>query len=910
MQKYFWKRIVLSILFVAIWLSFLYIAHKSHVLWPWDQWSFVHAQGASAWVGAEIGASASATALIWSVGASVGQSAAEAQASAKYIKTVETILKVVYLFMWPFLSIAWAALDNTLVYGQIFYLDTTLRKFRNIMRSFANYTLWFLFVGAIWYSFIKQDAQIIKKVIQRLVISVLLVNMSWWLMAAMIDISTIAIVNFGALPLVAIGEAEEDPIFNHTRYLKSHSYMNRSESTNETQDQVSEIVIHSCAGEENPKKYFLPCWIENNKMIPEWAFGAREPQTWDEYAQRVVDARPAIEWSELTRWMINDKYCVFDNKLITNQFGDDASVENLMKWEAEAKESEAWLKCLTLNDIIVKAEKTSGPLYTLYGSILSMSHIALTPNTWSIRENSLEMLVKAAVWIALIIPLIALAVALLIRVVFLWAFIAFVPLLILAYVFEFKQIDSAMWWKFSMWTVVWLIFLPVFAVFALSVSILFLTLLQNISFIEDKVWPSAEAPVQPDWLPNDMLTAFMWEDVKRNCSDTAAWACCYNFLDIVEVCVTESQRRTWANIALTIPWIVWNVFWIILMRVVIFAVLKSNAITKWAVETIEGFAKKALGTIPIIPVWGWIGLWSAQQAIKEMKTNIPREIQQRQYEQTWIPAMLQWFKSDIAWTPKQQSKNLKGQIQDGNLTLASKEAKWTENNNFNDYNSLVPAFGEQIAKDEKYANAGRARNWSQAFRNEDFVRYLQDNDSYNTDFFNRWEQTRVPERRERSFRMMEDGMKSITDDENTFELPDREDGTRVHYYLHNWNLVRFSGKWEWNDLEMDSEEISALSLRNPLPDTNFASQEEAEALIQVWNDYGSLEDLQASPIARVFGPVLQDTSWINTWAWQATITINNEQRTFNVPVEDGQVRWPIDAWTLKKLGDAPQGSTQ
>jgi hypothetical protein len=58
-------------------------------------------------------------------------------------------LKVIYLIMWPLLAIAGAAMDNSLVYGKLFFLDTMLWKFRNIMRSFANFALGALFMIAV-----------------------------------------------------------------------------------------------------------------------------------------------------------------------------------------------------------------------------------------------------------------------------------------------------------------------------------------------------------------------------------------------------------------------------------------------------------------------------------------------------------------------------------------------------------------------------------------------------------------------------------------------------------------------------------------------------------------------------------------------------------------------------------------
>ena len=62
---------------------------------------------------------------------------------------LETILKVIYIFLWPFLALAGLALDNGLVYGSYFQLDSALFTFRNIIKNFANFALGFLFLRSI-----------------------------------------------------------------------------------------------------------------------------------------------------------------------------------------------------------------------------------------------------------------------------------------------------------------------------------------------------------------------------------------------------------------------------------------------------------------------------------------------------------------------------------------------------------------------------------------------------------------------------------------------------------------------------------------------------------------------------------------------------------------------------------------
>lgn len=59
----------------------------------------------------------------------------------EFADTLEVILKVIYIFMWPLLMLAGLALDNGLVYGSYFQLDSALFTFWNIVKNFANFAL-------------------------------------------------------------------------------------------------------------------------------------------------------------------------------------------------------------------------------------------------------------------------------------------------------------------------------------------------------------------------------------------------------------------------------------------------------------------------------------------------------------------------------------------------------------------------------------------------------------------------------------------------------------------------------------------------------------------------------------------------------------------------------------------------
>jgi len=125
----------------------------------------------------------------------------------------EIILKILYLMLWPLLAIAGASLDNTLVYGDIFYLDKALWQFWQMIRTFANFALGFIFIASIIVSFFGENKKFekisVKTIIKKLFLAGVLVNMSWFIVAALLDLSTVLVFSLGAMPLNVVRDDVE-----------------------------------------------------------------------------------------------------------------------------------------------------------------------------------------------------------------------------------------------------------------------------------------------------------------------------------------------------------------------------------------------------------------------------------------------------------------------------------------------------------------------------------------------------------------------------------------------------------------------------------------------------------------------------------------------------------------------------
>ena len=90
-------------------------------------------------------------------------------------------------------------MSNDMVYGSRFHLDNYLWQMWNIAKNFANFGLLWLLLYKI-FGFITGKEKDVKIVIGKAVIAGILIQMSWFLVGAVADISTIATTALGSFP--------------------------------------------------------------------------------------------------------------------------------------------------------------------------------------------------------------------------------------------------------------------------------------------------------------------------------------------------------------------------------------------------------------------------------------------------------------------------------------------------------------------------------------------------------------------------------------------------------------------------------------------------------------------------------------------------------------------------------------
>ena len=119
------------------------------------------------------------------------------------------ILISILSWVWVILAtLAWKLMTNEFVYGTFLHLDRALWQLWNLVKNFANFTLWFVLVFTIvrnlfaWsFGDSKYDPiKGAKDTIIHTLIAWVLVQMSRFLMAALLDLSTIATAAVWALP--------------------------------------------------------------------------------------------------------------------------------------------------------------------------------------------------------------------------------------------------------------------------------------------------------------------------------------------------------------------------------------------------------------------------------------------------------------------------------------------------------------------------------------------------------------------------------------------------------------------------------------------------------------------------------------------------------------------------------------
>ncbi len=149
--------------------------------------------------------------FVWDVYAQTNTKQTTLDFFTRYLNLIMAMLS----WLWIILAnLAGKLMTNDLVYWSFLHLDASLWTLRNIMKNFANFALWFLVIFAVVRNIFSISDSTSSKwkpkdIIIKTIVAGVLIQMSWFLMWAVVDLATIMTSAVGAFPSQFIASNNE-----------------------------------------------------------------------------------------------------------------------------------------------------------------------------------------------------------------------------------------------------------------------------------------------------------------------------------------------------------------------------------------------------------------------------------------------------------------------------------------------------------------------------------------------------------------------------------------------------------------------------------------------------------------------------------------------------------------------------
>lgn len=544
------------------------------------------------------------------------------------VELFDLILKVIYILLWPLLVVAGWAMDNTLIYGSLFHLDVPLWKFRNILKNFTNFALWFMVLFAILKSiFTNSEMWTLKDgksplgIIKKTLIAGILIQASRFLVAAAVDVSTVATYAVGWLPLSVLKNTD----LGQRKILAVDANLDLNKVSN-LNNQWDILSLTYSAG---PHK-LSACMLSNNN-------GSCIPTTGNDCSAeyRYIVGRKVLSGTEAGKCVFGGNMVMFYNEtwlqssftdpvqytqFITNKARQtDATIKTFVEkwyivdiysgWSFQSSQGSwaTWFAStpsMMLSELVTRSKWFVWPMVTIYSSLLNFAEIS---DTWvsSFGKVSGEMIIRTAFALMLFFPLLALAVVLIIRIWFLWLVIAASPFVVLAETFKDTiKLPEALKKHFDLSNILSVIFAPVVTVFALSLAVIFITTLIN-TFTPKTATPNSNV--------DTTITTGLEPTIQKLPSN--GWSQKYLVWGS-QMTLTNFNR--WGSLD-RFSWIIVNLVSVGLMRALVFAAIKANSLGKSFAAPIEKFGTGFMSTLPIFNTpWGKAGVGTIGSGVKDI----------------------------------------------------------------------------------------------------------------------------------------------------------------------------------------------------------------------------------------------------------------------------------------------------
>ncbi len=586
------------------------------------------------------------------------------------IDIIDGLLQIIYMIFYPLIFLAGLAMDNSLIYWEVFHLDVPLWKFWNIIKNLANFTLGFLVLFTILKNVFSLGKKVedVKKIVTSTLIAGVLIQASWFLTAAMIDLSTVATYGIWALPMSVL---KWSTIWDQ-KILAVDSVMDLDKKFDN--NQAWQAFMTAFRVKYNDKDVLLsPCKLKRN-----WTGDGSETyiiwrkyydakyQNYDIFGQGktacVINSKQVVIYNEFDqlKWKIDSDYenslnwiLSVDNDRRPWEFcGYMVSIKgNTEKWHScwdgfddiraiykdqltdwADNDLEPWLKpteinwvwiiawdkwfqspevkATTISQLVDRSKGLVWPMMTIFSSMMNFAQISENSQDNGIGAIWMETLIKALFAIAIFFPLLALTLVLVARVWILRLVVAASPFIILLKIFK-EQLGKAVWSiaeQADLGNIIKIIFSPVIIVFALSMSIIFMqTLISGFNSTGGKNC-DRQKEIWESMMISPIYTAE--QEKNNNCTTDK-----YSFLGwLITIKATWTFDRAWTGDLLSRTMV--NIMAIALVWFLLFAAIKASSklgevVWKW----VQDFWTSVMWSMPIMPIWSGVWVWTLKDQV-------------------------------------------------------------------------------------------------------------------------------------------------------------------------------------------------------------------------------------------------------------------------------------------------------
>lgn len=570
------------------------------------------------------------------------QSTASQEKFSARLNIAKFFQKVVYILIYPILVVVGKLVDNSLVYGESFWFDIILWQLWVLVRNIANFALWFIFIFYIFKYLITQDQKHgPKRLIIRALIAWVWIQASWFIMAALIDISTILTYWVWGLPvsvlwsstnnewnnpyvlktLVSVDVEQLDDMawlyltnvstWNDHFYISECSTFDYSSSWTDIKEELILAPKYVFYREENSG---IDVYHNTDKLrchyygqvyyfkslysgLNDWDFNCSDSTGCKEWQQTykniiqsaqvelksgswnsIVDMGNYIsQWKILQIWDAHAEGWIWWSNVWTWRYS------TTWVWlDVDNKWTWEW-KTNRLEDILDWGSYV-WVFTTLYSSLMNAWRWILSSG-WSLYTNFLNIVLTFFHMLAIAIPLIAMCVVFMIRVAILWMVVALAPFIVLMTSFDLwgssmlKSVKILDYFKPE--NLLWIIFSPALICFAISISTVLVRVIETFNI--------KEIAFQP--------TDILWWLIHINLE--WLWIGLWRFI-------------------VAIMWVA--ITWFLVWRAVKFSKIWETGIIKWMEEIVW----KAITSTPIIPIpWKGAVSWGAvKETIRKEKNKL------------------------------------------------------------------------------------------------------------------------------------------------------------------------------------------------------------------------------------------------------------------------------------------------